>query len=155
METERAKMLRGDLYDAREPELTQARLRARQLLAVLNQSGPDAQAQRSEILHALFGSMEVGAWIEPPFFCDYGSNIHLGEQVFINFSCVILDPAEVRIGDSALLGLNVQIYTATHPLDHRMRSRGLESALPARIGAEAWLGGSPSFCRVREWVRVR
>lgn len=141
MVNERARMLRGDLYDAQDPELVRARRHARGLLERLNRSEPDVAGKRTAIAHELLGSVGEGVWIEPPFFCDYGSNIHLGDRVFINFNCVFLDPAEILIGDSVLLGPSVQIYTATHPLDHVTRSQGLEAARPVCIGSEVWVGG--------------
>lgn len=141
METQRDKMLAGELYDPQDAELVQAQLYARRLLAQFNQSAPDARAQRADILQALFAGVGMDAWIEPPFFCDYGSNITLGKQVFLNFNCVILDPAAVRIGDCVLFGPGVQLYTATHPLKHEARCRGLESACPINIGSNVWLGG--------------
>lgn len=140
MASEKDKMIRGDLYDPRDPELTAARLRARQLLALIN--APAGVAEREGLLDELLGSSGPGLWVEPPFFCDYGSNIHLGDQVYVNFNCVILDPAEVRIGSRTLLGPAVQIYTATHPLSAEQRRTGLELARPITIGHDVWLGGN-------------
>src|SRR5690606_25931463 len=99
-------------------------------------------AERTALLRRLLGSVGERVSVEPPFYCDYGMNIRVGHGVFLNFNCVFLDPAEIRIGDGALFGPNVQIYTATHPLDHRSRSTGLESARPVEIGTGAWIGGS-------------
>lgn len=141
MHTEWDKMRAGELYDPRDADLVQAQLAARRLLAKLNQSAPDARAQRDQILQALFANAGADVWVEPPFFCDYGSNIMLGDRVFLNFNCVILDPAPVRVGDDVLFGPGVQLYTATHPLQHKARASGLESARPIRIGSDVWLGG--------------
>jgi maltose O-acetyltransferase len=80
-------------------------------------------------------------WIEPPFFCDYGSNIRMGDRVFFNFNCVILDPGLVTIGSDVQLGPAVQIYTATHPLGHAARRAGPELAKPVTIGSDVWVGG--------------
>jgi len=85
-------------------------------------------------------------WMQPPFFCDYGSNIHLGEKVFFNFNCVVLDVCPVRIGSYTLFGPAVQILTATHPLDAAERRRGLEGATPIEIGADVWVGGGAIIC---------
>ena len=153
--SERTKMLGGELYNAHDAELTQARLRARRLLHEFNRGGPDAPELRSNILHELFGSIGAALWIEPPFFCDYGSNIHLGERVFINFNCIFLDPAEVRVGDAVLFGPNVQVYTATHPLDHAVRAQGLEAARPVTVGSDVWLGGGAILLPGGESERVR
>ena len=85
-------------------------------------------------------------WIEPPFFCDYGTNITLGDRVYFNFNCVVLDPAPVRIGDDVFFGPGVHIYTATHPLNHIERKSGLESAREIEIGSDVWVGGGAILC---------
>lgn len=141
MSTEQEKMLAGELYDASDPELVAGRRQARDLLARLNDSNDIQQELRQKIYTTLFGSIGVEIAIEPPFYCDYGSNIHLGNRVFFNFNCVILDPAEVHIGNDVLFGPAVQIYTATHPLDWRVRRQWLESAHPIEIGSDVWVGG--------------
>lgn len=99
--------------------------------------GPDA----AEALLRLFGKAGAGTWIEPPFYCDYGSNIFLGEKVYFNFNCTILDPCKVTIGDRCLFGPNVQICTATHPLDSGERKNGLEAGKEIEIGDDVWVGG--------------
>jgi maltose O-acetyltransferase len=109
-------MLAGELYDAADPELLLGRQRCRALLRELNGSDDADTALRTKLFARLFGAAGAGLWIEPPFFCDYGTNITFGEHVFLNFNCVILDPAPVAIGDYVLFGPNVQLYTATHPL---------------------------------------
>ncbi len=139
--TEQEKMLRGELYDATDPQLVLARRRARHLTKALNDSRDDEQAHRKQIIAELFGSIGDEIWIEPPFYCDYGTNIHLGSAVFFNFNCIILDPARVDIGDNVLMGPAVQIYTATHTMDHETRQAGLELARPVRIGSDVWIGG--------------
>lgn len=85
-------------------------------------------------------------WIQPPFYCDYGTNIITGEGVFFNFNCVVLDVMEVNIGSKTMFGPNVQIYTATHPLDYKIRNTGLEYAKPITIGENVWVGGSVVIC---------
>lgn len=140
MTTAKERMIRGDLYDPRDAELTAARGHARQLLALLN--APSSDQARAQFLGQLLGSVGVDLWVEPPFLCDYGFNIHVGEQVYVNFNCVILDPAEVRIGSRTLLGPGVQVYTASHPLDAEQRRSGLEMARPVTIGEDVWLGGN-------------
>lgn len=146
MSTEKEKMLAGQLYDASDPELVAARRRARDLLARLNSSSDSQHDLRQEIYTALFGTISASVAIEPPFYCDYGTNIHLGDRVFFNFNCVVLDPAEVHIGSDVLFGPAVQIYTATHPLDWCVRRRGLESARPVEIGSDVWVGGGAIVC---------
>lgn len=142
MRSEREKMLAGELYDASDPELTALRNRARRLTARLNASTADDGPLRAALLGELFGGHGEGLWIEPPFYCDYGSNILLGSHVYFNFNCVVLDCAEVRIGDNVLFGPNVQVYTASHPLDATQRRQGLEVAVPVRIEDDVWVGGS-------------
>lgn len=141
MSKERKKMLSGELYSAGDPDLVTGRRRARDLLARFNSSGDSQRELRQEIYASLFGSAGSDIEIEPPFYCDYGTHIHLGSRVFFNFNCVILDPAEVHIGDDVLFGPAVQIYTATHPLDWRIRRQWLESAHPVEIGSDVWIGG--------------
>lgn len=141
MDTEKEKMLAGELYDPDDAELVAGRRRARDLLHRLNHSKDGEKALRAEIYTSLFGTAGGGTWIEPPFYCDYGTNIYLGERVFFNFNCVVLDPAEVRVGSDVLFGPAVQVYTATHPFDWRVRRRWIESARPVKIGSDVWVGG--------------
>ena len=144
--TEREKMLRGDLYDPADPELVAARLRARKLWSLLNQSSPDDLNARSSLIKELFGKTGHGVSIEPPFYCDYGTNISLGNGVYLNVNCTILDPAEVIIGDNTLIGPSVQIYTPSHPLDAEERLSMKESAQPIEIGKSVWIGGGAILC---------
>ena len=140
MPSEKEKMLAGELYNPLDPELTRERLAAREHCRALASSAPGNIEERQRIIGALFGTI-TDAWIEPPFYCDYGRNITLGRKVFFNFNCVVLDVMPVRIGDHTLFGPAVQIYTATHPLDSELRRSGLESALPITIGDDVWVGG--------------
>ncbi|TGE23458.1 sugar O-acetyltransferase [Hymenobacter metallicola] len=146
MKTEKEKMLAGELYDALDAQLTQERTQARLLLKQLNDSGEDQTEERTHLLAQLLPQAGAGLWIQPPFYCDYGSNIRLGEKVFFNFNCVVLDVAPVTIGHRTLFGPNVQIYTATHPMDHQIRASGLEFAKPITIGDDVWVGGSAVIC---------
>jgi maltose O-acetyltransferase len=145
MKSEKEKMLSGQLYRPLDPELVRERLRARQLCSAYNTSmAGDAEA-RIRILRELFaGTTE--AWIEPPFYCDYGRNITLGRKVYFNFDCVVLDVAAVRIGDFTVFGPAVQIYTALHPLNADERREGLEFAKPIVIGRDVWVGGAAVIC---------
>lgn len=146
MRSEREKMLAGEAYDASDPELVQMRGRARLLLQRFNGSRDDQAALRQELLGELLGAGAEPPWIEPPFYCDYGSHIRLGKKVYFNFNCVVLDVAEVRIGDQAMFGPAVQIYTATHPMDWQVRAAGLEHGRPITIGAHVWVGGGAVIC---------
>ena len=138
--TEREKMLAGELYDPLDPELVAARVRARDLCQDLNATREADAARRRRILCDLFGAGGESAWMQPPFFCDYGTNIELGERVFFNFNCVVLDVCRVRIGSFTLFGPAVQIYTATHPLEAKLR-RTRELGKPVEIGGDVWVGG--------------
>ncbi len=145
MPTEREKMLSGSMYDPFDPELAALRDRARDLCQDLNATREAQVEERRRILRELFGTGGDSVWMQPPFYCDYGVNIHLGERVFFNFNCVVLDVAEVRIGDFTLFGPSVQIYTATHPMDAAAR-RLHEYARPITIGADVWVGGAAVIC---------
>jgi maltose O-acetyltransferase len=145
MSTERDKMLAGELYDPLDAELVAARARARDLCQRLNATGEAEHEERRGILQALFGAGGESVWMQPPFYCDYGSNIFLGERVFFNFNCVVLDVCQVTIGDFTLFGPAVQIYTATHPMSAELRRRQ-EFARPVAIGADVWVGGAAIIC---------
>jgi maltose O-acetyltransferase len=145
MRTELQKMLAGELYDALDAELVQARERARDLCQELNASREADQQTRRRILTALFGSGGESVWMQPPFYCDYGSHIHLGERVYFNFNCVVLDVCEVRVGDFTFFGPAVQIYTATHPMNAHLR-RTQEFGRPITIGSDVWVGGGAILC---------
>ena len=138
--TERAKMLAGELYEPFDSELAAARARARDLCHALNATREAEQEERRRILLELFGSGGDSVWMQPPFFCDYGANIELGERVFFNFNCVVLDVCSVRIGSFTLFGPAAQIYTALHPLDAERRRRE-EFGKPVEIGSDVWVGG--------------
>ena len=133
-------MLAGELYDPLDPELVAARERARDLCQALNATREAAQAERRRIVEKLFGAGGDSVWLQPPFFCDYGSNIELGQRVFFNFNCVVLDVCRVRIGDFTLFGPAVQIYTPMHPFDAELRRRE-EFGKPVEIGSDVWVGG--------------
>jgi maltose O-acetyltransferase len=133
-------MLAGELYDPLDAELAAARARARDLCHALNASREDQQGERRRILRELFGQGGDSVWMQPPFFCDYGANIELGERVFFNFNCVVLDVCRVRIGSFSLFGPAVQIYTPMHPMDAALR-RQQEYGKPVEIGADVWVGG--------------
>lgn len=145
MKTEKQKMLAGELYDPLDEQLSLERQRCRDLCQQLNATREDEKAERQRLLAELFGQ-ETDAWIQPPFFCDYGTNITLGSRVFFNFNCVVLDVGQVTIGSHVLFGPAVQIYTATHPLSAEKRREGLESARPITIGSDVWVGGGSIIC---------
>src|SRR4051812_42063667 len=145
MLTEFEKMLAGELYDAMDSALVAARDRVRDLCQELNATREAERDRRREILKSLFGKGGDSVWMQPPFFCDYGSNIELGERGFFNFNCVVLDVCRVSIGDFTLFGPAVQIYTPMHPMDPDLRRRQ-EYGKPVEIGADVWVGGGAIIC---------
>ena len=140
MPSERSKMLAGEMYDPLDPELVAGRERARDLCQALNATREGEQDARRRILSQLFGTGGESVWMQPPFFCDYGTNIFLGERVFFNFNCVVLDVCPIKIGDYTLFGPAVQIYTPMHPFNAALR-RKEEFGKPVEIGSDVWVGG--------------
>ena len=140
-ETQRQKMMAGELYEAHDPELVALRARARQITRAYNNTTEAERDVRRALLNRLLGRMAPKMEIEPPFRCDYGTNIFLGDGFYANFGVVMLDCAEIRIGDNVLLAPNVQIYTAHHPIDPEVRLTGRELASPVTIGNNVWIGG--------------
>jgi maltose O-acetyltransferase len=139
--SEMQKMLDGELYCANDAELIAAVDRAESLLKDYNAT-TSAQAElRMSLLRKLFGSVGEGAVIKPQFWCDYGSNIRIGRNAFVNCNCVWLDCAAIDIGDFLQMGPAVQLYTPEHPLESEARRSGLEFARPIRIGNNVWIGG--------------
>jgi maltose O-acetyltransferase len=141
MAGEKERMLRGELYDATDPQLVAEREHARDLTERYNRTSATDHDGRRELLERLLGSLGDECYIEPPFRCDYGSNIHVGEDFYANFDCVVLDVCRVDIGRDCLLGPGVHIYTATHPLDASERIEGPEYGKPVTVGDNVWVGG--------------
>jgi maltose O-acetyltransferase len=139
MRTEREKMLAGQLYDALDPNLVADRNRVRELCQQLNASKDADEDLRRGLCKKIFGKGGDTVWMQPPFHCDYGTNIELGERVFFNFNCVVLDVCRVRIGDYTMFGPGVQILTPVHPLNAALRRTG-EYGKPIEIGADVWVG---------------
>lgn len=139
-------MLAGKLYKPLDKQLIRERRQCRLLIKDLNDTREDEIEKRQEVLKKLIPNAGWDLWLQPPFYCDYGSNIYLGEKVFFNFNCIILDVMQVKAGSRSMFGPNVQIYTATHPLDHMERASGLEYAKPVSIGEDVWVGGSAVIC---------
>jgi maltose O-acetyltransferase len=131
----------NELYDPFEPERARARARAKALLARYNRSGDDERSYRASILRELLGRLGPSASIEPPFYCDYGSNIAVGERFYANTGCVVLDCEAVEIGARVKLGPGVQLLAVSHPLDATQRALGLEYGEPISIGDDVWIGG--------------
>ena len=152
MRTEKEKMLAGALYDPFDQQLSDERRRARLLFKALNETRDDQTEERSRLIKELIPAAGTDVWIEPPFYCDYGSNIVLGDKVFFNFNCVVLDVAPVRIDSRVLFGPAVQIYAATHPLSAEERKTGLELGKGIEIGDDVWIGGDAILC---PGIRIR
>jgi maltose O-acetyltransferase len=146
MKTEKEKMLAGELYDPLDAQLSADRLNTRLLIKALNDNREDHADERKRILSELIPEASKDLWIQPPFYCDYGYNMKIGERVFFNFNCVVLDVTYVTIGSRTMFGPNVQIYTATHPMNHKERSSGVEFAKPIVVGEDVWIGGSVVIC---------
>jgi maltose O-acetyltransferase len=141
MASEKEKMLSGKPYRAHDQELEQERKRARLLIHQYNHLAPGETSHQQKIIRGLVGTCREQFVIEAPFRCDYGYNIHLGENFYSNFNLVILDCAEVRIGNNALIGPDVGIYTAGHPVHPDLRNQEYEFAFPVKIGNSVWIGG--------------
>ncbi|MFD1512379.1 sugar O-acetyltransferase [Halomarina rubra] len=141
MDSEKAKMLAGELYDPTDPELVAAHREARELTARFDRTDADESDERTRLLDDLFGSVGEDVTVRPPFQCDYGFNVHVGDRFFANFDCVFLDVCRVEFGDDCMLGPGVHVYTATHPLDPDERAAGLEYGKPVTVGDDVWVGG--------------
>jgi maltose O-acetyltransferase len=147
--TEKEKMLNGDFYNSRDPELIKMYHTARRLLKEYNNLDSYLMDERERILTDLLGYKGTSVWIETPFFCDYGTNISIGHNTFINTNCMFLDNNIIQIGKNGLIGPYVQIYTANHPIKASERiiedgdsSRYLTQSEPVKIGDNVWIGGN-------------
>ena len=139
--TEWEKLQNGLLYNDFDDDLFQRRVAAKKLFRAYNKTDDEELELRQQILSSLFGSVGQNVWIEPDFRCEFGKNITIGDDVYINFGCVILDCAEVTIGAHALLGPNIGIYAVNHAIDVEERINGGCCGKPVHIGKNAWLGG--------------
>ncbi|MBA2368508.1 MAG: sugar O-acetyltransferase [Candidatus Protochlamydia sp.] len=146
MNSELDKMLGGELYNAFDPQLVDLRIKARTQLTLYNSIPYEQMEQRTLLLKKFLGGYINLIDIQAPFYCDYGFNIFAGDNLYINFNCVILDCAKITFGNNVLLGPNVQLYAASHPIIASERIKGLESAWPITIGDNVWLGGGVIVC---------
>jgi len=141
--SEKEKMMQGLWYDANyDQEIVEERMKAIDLCFELNQLKPSLQEERNMKIKELLGELPEGLVLLSPFACDYGKNIHLGKDVFININSYFMDGASITIGDHAFIGPSCGFYTANHPLDIKDRNQGLEIALPITIGDNCWLGAN-------------
>lgn len=141
MITEKNKMLRGELYNPADPELVNEKTNAHRLTRLFNQTLETEESKRSELLKELFGSTGENLYIEPNLRCDYGYNLHVGDNFYANFDCVFLDVCEIRIGINCFIAPGVHIYTATHPINSFERNSGVEYGKSVHIGDNVWIGG--------------
>lgn len=139
--SKKEKMLAGKLYRAYEEELLAERQAAKELIFEFNTLHPSKIEQRKKIIQRLLGKTGKNFIIEPPFRCDYGYNISVGENFYANYNCTILDCAKVTIGDNVFIAPNVNLFTAEHPVHPDIRNTQLEYAIPIIIGSNVWLGG--------------
>lgn len=144
--TEKEKAAQGLMYDANfDEELLNDRKKAKMLCYTYNLLSPDKTEEKKELLNQLLGKTGESFIMEPPFHCDYGYNIEIGENFFSNMNFVVLDGAKVKIGNNVFIAPNVGIYTAGHPLDVEERIKGMEYAYPVTIGDNVWIGGGVSI----------
>lgn len=140
--TERQKMLAGEYYISADPELLKERERAKDILFELNGTTPSKRKEREALIRKLFCRVGKNCWIESPFNCDYGSNLSVGDNFYVNANCCILDCAKITIGNNVLIGPNVGFYAPDHAFDKDERRKGYERALPIEIGDDVWICGS-------------
>ncbi|ATU70164.1 sugar O-acetyltransferase [Levilactobacillus brevis] len=141
MKTEKEKFLAGEPYNIMDPELAAEETKARRLCKIINELDDTATAEKDHTIRQLFGSVGKSPWIQPNFRCDFGYNIHVGDNFMCNYDNVILDIAPVTIGNHCMLAPHVQIYAAYHPLDPRGRDKFIGLGKPVTLGNSVWVGG--------------
>lgn len=140
--TEKERMLSGNLYKAGEGELAEDYKKSRRLTRLFNTTTEEEIEYRKQLIGELFEKTGKQYYIEPPFRCDYGCHISIGENFYANYDCIILDVNKVKIGNNVMFGPRVTIYTAGHPIDAKVRNTLLEYGKPVTIGDDVWVGGS-------------
>ena len=146
MRSQRDRMRAGEAYLASDPDLVADRLRASRLMEAFNRSSEERPEERVALLRDLLAAFGAGSQIRPPFYCDYGYHISIGARLFANFGLVALDVGPISIGDDVQIGPNVQLLTATHPLDSEARRAKIEASEPITIADNVWLGGGVIVC---------
>ena len=145
--TEKEKMLRGVLYDANnDASLIAERKACKVILHQINALSPLEDEERYKLFRQIIGKVNGSFIIESPFHCDYGYNIELGDNFYMNVNCVILDEAKVTFGDNVFIAPGCGFYTAGHPFDVEQRNSGLEYAKPINVGNNVWIGGNVTVC---------
>lgn len=140
--TEREKALSGMLYSPKDAELRKLHLRVKKLFGKYNSLCPSNEKRQNKLIKKILGSTGENIRVQPPFYCDYGVNISVGENFFANYGCTILDVNRVTIGKNCMLAPHVCIYSATHPVRAEERYLGVELGLPVTIGDNCWIGGN-------------
>lgn len=139
---EKENMLLGQIYNAQDKQLLKERKRAKELCFKFNNTNPSNYKRRTNIIKRIVGSVGANCWIEQSFWCDYGYNIHIGDNFYSNHNLTILDVNKVIIGNNVLIGPNCSIYCATHPIEPNRRLRQEEYGRPITIGDNVWIGGN-------------
>lgn len=140
--TEKELMLSEQLYIANDKELAKDNIKSRRLTRLINTATEEQAEYRLQLFRELFGSVGKNFWIEPPFRTDYGCNTYIGENFYANYDCIIIDVADVHIGDNVFFGPRVCVYTAGHPIDADVRNKQLEYGKSIKIGNSVWIGGN-------------
>ena len=135
----------GYLYPLDE-ELLAAHNRAKSITRQINATLETQREERKRLAKELFAEAGEGAYIEPPFYCDFGFNTRVGKNFYCNYDCVFLDCGKITIGDDVMLGPKVALYAVSHPIDPAVRSTGFDYPAPITIGANVWIGGSTVVC---------
>ncbi|WFD11894.1 sugar O-acetyltransferase [Tepidibacter hydrothermalis] len=143
--TEKEKMIMGMVYNPMDKELFKDRERAKKLCKKFNEMNPEEYEEREALLKELFQT-DNKCYIEPNFFCDYGYNIEIGKNFYANHNCIMLDVNKIKIGNNVMFAPNVQVYTATHPVNAEERISGKEMGYPIEIGENVWIGGGAIIC---------
>jgi len=139
--TEKEKMIKGLLYSPSDPDIKKDFIEAKRKVRLFNQTTEEELELRTDMLESILGSMGKKTYIEPPFRCDYGKNIHVGDYFYANYNCVILDVVPINIGSYVLLGPNVGIYPVNHPIDKDIRNSWVEYGQSITIEDHVWIGG--------------
>lgn len=143
--TEKELQQAGYLYKL-DAALLAAHQNSKRITRLLNATLETEVARRRELVRELFAQAGEGAYIEPPFYCDYGYNVSVGKNFFCNYDCVFLDCGKITVGDFVMLGPKVQIYTANHPIDPDVRRFGHDHGIPVTVGSNVWIGGGSILC---------
>ena len=143
--TERELQQKGMLYGLDE-ELLALHNNSKRITRLLNSTLETERARRRELVQELFASAGEGAYIEPPFYCDYGVNTSVGKNFYCNYDCVFLDCGKITVGNNVMLGPKVALYAVNHAIDPAVRSQGHDYPVPITIGSNVWIGGSVVVC---------